>query len=222
MINMESIVENVLRRFEGGVVMLRRRDEEKHAVRQISVDRGAVLVAERQATVTEHEKLLTPLRSARQAAKTRFEAADAKTLQAERVKASALHPIDAEIQWLTNERIRTADPRIDDARRAMERQYEHRRHSMGYSDRLDERDLETSSGRRYSLIGNEGARRRLMAALSTARQQFDALKLQNPADVDAAIAAIVAPVDAAWARIKELDPSGDGGLFEALFPPTAA
>lgn len=196
-----------LRQSDVGRALVRDRDEKARAARQVLVDRLAVRMAERPPTAAKHEQQLEPLRVATAAARAKFDTAAGKERQAERVKASALHVIDSEVTRLTNDLIASADPRIDDARRAMEARYERDRHGMGSSKEVRTRDLAPGNWTTSHItLGNTVARSRLTAAIRTARHELAVLKVKNPGDVAAAIAAIVAPVESAWQSIGELDP----------------
>ncbi|HYN08497.1 MAG TPA: hypothetical protein VES67_14025 [Vicinamibacterales bacterium] len=98
--------------------------------------------------------------------------------------------------------IASADPAIDDARRSMNELFETRRHGLANHEErktgmLDGRIVRRSNGQ---------AIRRLVEAINIARTGLEQLKLTAPANVEDAIALVMAPVNEAWARIGELDP----------------
>ena len=61
---------------------------------------------------------------------------------------------------------------------------------------------------------NRPAIDRLYAAINDARGRFDDLQLQNPKDVDAAIADVLANVSAAWGSLGEMSALGEPGPIE--------
>jgi hypothetical protein len=189
-----------------GKAILAERGAAAHRARQEKLDALIDLEARYVSVRAEHDRALPPLQKAERDAAARYEAAREKLRAAQRARSAATADLQSRATMLRNELIRTADPRITDALRALNARVERERHAMTRSEMVKTDEAWASGKRLVVTIENERARNRVYAAIRTARAALEALQLANPDDLESAIAAVLAPVDVAWSQIGELDP----------------
>lgn len=132
-----------------------------------------------------------------------------KRVAAEAEKGSEKHQLTVRIGRLELGLRAGADARIGHAEHAMNQRFDQERHGLTVV-------VERPTGLFNAMtmqpvvqqLTNEGRVRHLHAALRTARARFDQLRLENPADLDAAIAKVLEPVEAAWAACRRVDDDG--------------
>lgn len=123
------------------------------------------------------------------------------------VERAALAPIaqaEADLRRLERKLRESADPRIAEARAALEARWEGMRDSVGNSKAEPVGYNLRDSRPILKYYTNRPAIERVVTALTEARRRFDALSLANPADLDGAIAEIVASVP--FDQLDKLEP----------------
>ena len=184
-----------------------------HAARQELADKRAAGVRARQEMLKSHEKELAPLLAADRAALKKLRAASEKAIATRDRQMIELAVNEREEKNLTRALLATVDPRIDEARGVLNEKWDRGRPKLSRS--------ESRKTGRYSSLGhierqaysNAPAIQSLLDEILTARAAFDALKLANPDDVEAAIASILARVETAWTEVGAgaLTPFGTPG-----------
>lgn len=178
-----------------------------HAGRQVGLDRLVELRKARPPLIAKHDKAIAPLVEAATLAKAKAEAAAVKVLDAQRARGRDVGQLDHEIEMLERQLRQSADARIREAMHALGIEYDKRRGTLARHEDVPTGQRDGNTMRLITNhLTNQVAIQQLLGAIRHARSAFDRLELENPADVEAAIAAVQAPVVAAWARIEELDP----------------
>ena len=184
-----------------------------HAARSELADKRAAGVLARREMFQRHETEMKPLVAADQAAQKKLRGTSEKVIAARNRQNIELAKNEREERTFTRELLATVDPRIDAARCALNDRWDRDRPKMSRS--------ESRPTGRYTSLGhvekraynNAPARKILNEEILTARRNFDALKLANPDDIEAAIALVLEPVEVAWTEAREgaLVPFGTAG-----------
>lgn len=199
---MESFLSD-LKATDIGKAILAKQAATTRSARLAIMDRVAALKSEHGDVLATHDKAIKPLLAAFETAREKSDQAGRALVEAQRRRTIDARSLESQIGEAEHELCANADPRITEAYWAMQKRFE--------SARLFNRQIEIG---RNSMAGtpvfrtesNRCAIERLSEAMSTARVAFEALKLDNPEDLDAAIATVLAPVDRAWEQINELAP----------------
>lgn len=175
------------------------------AARQADVATLTALRCKAEATVVRYGETLRPLEAAEQAARGKWQAAVDKVATMHRERAAMIHSLEHQAAEIERRLVSTAAPRIDEAKHAMATRFDRARIGLGRTDQIQVQQKDPWTGQPMVRPANNlAAIERLVAAMTAARGHLDNLKLSNPADLDGAIAAVLAPVEQAWARVGEL------------------
>lgn len=162
--------------------------------------------ADRATAEQKRARTLKPLEAAEAAAKSAHDTALTTLLDAKRAAALALHELQYTRDRLKRELVASADPRINEARRAMWAKYEKNRGGVPAKREVATGLLNFNTAKPQTRVETtDAALHRLVGAIRLADQSFDNLMLANPQDLDAAIEQALAPVEAAWAAIDSFD-----------------
>lgn len=176
-----------------------------HDALQLTADRLVALQRERTIAVETQRALLEPLEKSHQAATAKAADAELKMRRAQMAGARELGQLDADIKALQRVLRAPVEGRIREAQSAMWTRWELARETVGrgemvttpYRDDITRKVIERSKS-------NRGAIQRLLIAMRSTAVPFDRIALQNPRDLEAAIAEVLAPVEQAWQAIGDM------------------
>jgi chromosome segregation ATPase len=177
------------------------------AARRAIVTQIQALAQQKTAAVAKHDKLCAPLVAARDAATEKLRAAEAKLGEAQRLANRDIGDAAAGIDRLTRQLRATAPPRIAATRHGLWDRYSEKKHELWTA-----REVPTGEKHAETLKpvmrteSNRAAIARLLDAIRTASNRLDAMAVEAFDDVDAAIAVVTQPVDAAWASVSDFAP----------------
>ena len=171
------------------------------------VEELAALRPTLQAEKAKHDQLIAPLASAEAAAKSKYEAAATKLQGAKRERERVANAIQRQIDIVEGALRASAPPAIAATHRAIADRFARDRHGMarsrvvvvpGQFDNKTFRPLERT-------LTNQPAIDHLLAEQRVAFRALETFELQHPDDLDAALAAILGRVDAAWQALETFD-----------------
>ena len=189
----------------GGREMQEERQEHDRVTRQGLVDTRESLLRDRREMLSRHEKELQPVMEANETAQKRARTATEKVGRVRGQQLTDLHQNAAAEKKITRELLSSVDPRITEARAAMNRKWDAKHGRLGEFKQVSTGRILGTGEPEKKVFSNEGNVRRLLDAVKTARTAFDGLAYQNPDSVSEAISSIEAPVDLAWAKVAELE-----------------
>jgi len=204
---MSALIEGLpawLREIPLGKQLLESREKAAHAARQADIDELARIAGEERALDERHAKAITPLFVAAADAREQARRSEDKLLAGQRRRANELAAVKARRDLLERNLRASADPRIEVAKRAIEDRWERQRHSAFRVQEFQTSQIDSQGRRVVKQANNESRIKVLRTAMRVARDRFEALKLENPADLDAVIAAIEASIP--WDITLTVDP----------------
>ena len=188
-----------------GRAILEEQRTRTHAARQRQCDALKGVKRDLDAAAARFEKDLAPLEAAERAARAKWTEAAEKVAAKQRDRTSTTNSLEQRIRDIEAQLVASADPEIDARKWALQRRYEEMGHDM--------LRIEVRPTGKFNILRNLPVERtftnrraidRLAQALAAARDAFDRLKTENPADLPAAIAAIEATVP--WDGLDDLEP----------------
>lgn len=192
-----------------GLALFQQREVEQHSARQELLGRIVELRAVLDRGAEEHDAKLAPLVKACEIAKQKFQAAERTLGHAMLAKSNHQHETRHAIAVAERQLRASADPRITEAKHSLQRRLDDNRGKLARSGEVLGPEFTDRLKPVRWVVDNERAVRRLISAVQAARAACDALQLENPDDVDAAIAALLEPVARAWATLDELGAAPD-------------
>lgn len=186
-----------------GVAIVAEQEAKARAARQVIVDEITARRAEH-ARLTEAEaREIRPLAEADQATRAKADAARQKHLRAADAQRSARSFRQTDIARLENALAASADPRIDETIDALWPRYHAEKNTL-----FQVREYRTgkvdpmTNGPEIATTTNKIEIKALLDSMCAAKAALIALKLANPIDITAAIAAILEPVEQAWSAAQ--------------------
>jgi hypothetical protein len=188
-----------------GRQLLADREQRARSARQQLVDALAEAAALEQSETEALAQALRPLKAAEEKARVELDKRTAARVAHEHAAGRKVGAARARVSQLTRELRASADPRIAQAEAAMWSRFESERHTMARSKSIDLPGADSWNRPRRGQLCNSHAIERLLAAMRATTPKFEALKVQNPDNLEAAIAAILEPVETAWSAIETFD-----------------
>ena len=212
--NTSAFVEE-LRSSSIGQQILKERDEREFAERQAVADERVTLRAKLATICKKRDPEIAKADAAARDQRERFIAAQSAYSNLVNTRRSEIGAVEAQIRKLDRELLATANPKIEAARHEMFARRDRERNKMAQNEIRKTGKVMNISGRAaVQHFTNQPAIERLVAAIHAARSGFDELQLQNPKDVDAAIAGVLADVSASWDSLGEMTPIGEPGPIQ--------
>jgi hypothetical protein len=176
----------------------------EYAARQALVDQVAARHRDATALDDKHARIITPLFVAATDARAAATRAETKLRAAQRRRENELAACKGSREQLERRLRESADPRIDAAKSGIGERFERERPTIFRVKEFPTGRMNDRGSEEMRQVTNEPRIRALHVAMREARQRLEALKLQNPPDVAAAIAAILDSIP--WAATLTVDP----------------